>query len=470
MLAASGSAYRHEAERNTGERKGDVMRKRWLTFAGILIGMSISGQSNAKRLQQLMNVQVSGLNDRELVQQIKGIVEISKNYGKMRFHIYVFPMVLFGFKLKLLIRMSRLKRPVSEYELLSNLDYKTAVIEKALNALAASADLNPVLRAVFLECPAGEVQHRLELESEGQAFLKEVEAFLQEHGARTMKAYMPFSNEASWSENVSSLYGTIAAMLRSGNIHNFDKRQEDINLQFYNLTEEIRKGLPRFLADSFSRTLEQFRAAFKGREWTLYAIEECYVALRKAMREAADRLTHRGFLTAPEDILYLKLSEVYQLLDRSSGEAGMEDAAEKIRERRINREFSLAVWNVNEHELERQNQDHIKGLPGSGGLAQGKVKVISGAAEFGKLEKGDILVCSFTDPAWTPLFLLASAVVSDTGGLLSHAAIVAREYRIPAVLGTRVATSCLKDGDRVMVDGFKGTVTVLKDQLVASTT
>ncbi|WGU97373.1 hypothetical protein QJQ58_14435 [Paenibacillus dendritiformis] len=148
-----------------------------------------------------------------------------------------------------------------------------------------------------------------------------------------MKAYMPFSNEASWSENVSSLYGTIAAMLRSGNIHNFDKRQEDINLQFYNLTEEIRKGLPRFLADSFSRTLEQFRAAFKGREWTLYAIEECYVALRKAMREAADRLTHRGFLTAPEDILYLKLSEVYQLLDRSSGEAGMEDAAEKIRER-----------------------------------------------------------------------------------------------------------------------------------------
>lgn len=287
MLAASGSAYRHEAERNTGERKGDVMRKRWLTFAGILIGMSISGQSNAKRLQQLMNVQVSGLNDRELVQQIKGIVEISKNYGKIRFHIYVFPMVLFGFKLKLLIRMSRLKRPVSEYELLSNLDYKTAVIEKALNALAASADLNPVLRAVFLECPAGEVQHRLELESEGQAFLKEVEAFLQEYGARTMKAYMPFSNEASWSENVSSLYGTIAAMLRSGNIHNFDKRQEDINLQFYNLTEEIRKGLPRFLADSFSRTLEQFRAAFKGREWTLYAIEECYVALRKAMREAA---------------------------------------------------------------------------------------------------------------------------------------------------------------------------------------
>lgn len=119
MLAASGSAYRHEAERNTGERKGDVMRKRWLTFAGILIGMSISGQSNAKRLQQLMNVQVSGLNDRELVQQIKGIVEISKNYGKIRFHIYVFPMVLFGFKLKLLIRMSRLKRPVSEYELLS---------------------------------------------------------------------------------------------------------------------------------------------------------------------------------------------------------------------------------------------------------------------------------------------------------------------------------------------------------------
>ncbi|WP_083835640.1 PEP-utilizing enzyme [Paenibacillus dendritiformis] len=67
------------------------------------------------------------------------------------------------------------------------------------------------------------------------------------------------------------------------------------------------------------------------------------------------------------------------------------------------------------------------------------------------------------------MFLLASAVVSDSGGPLSHAAIVAREYRIPAVLGTKVATSCLKDGDRVIVDGFKGTVMVLKDQLAAST-
>lgn len=84
--------------------------------------------------------------------------------------------------------------------------------------------------------------------------------------------------------------------------------------------------------------------------------------------------------------------------------------------------------------------------------------MITGPAEFGKLQQGDILVCSFTDPAWTPLFSLASGVVSDTGGPLSHAAIVAREYGIPAVLGTQTATQQLRDGDVVTVDGHTGRV------------
>ncbi|RJP48685.1 MAG: hypothetical protein C4557_12460 [Anaerolineaceae bacterium] len=82
------------------------------------------------------------------------------------------------------------------------------------------------------------------------------------------------------------------------------------------------------------------------------------------------------------------------------------------------------------------NDAALKGLSGSPGLAARTVKVISGPAEFDKLEAGDVLVCPYTDPAWTPLFTLACAVVSDTGGPLSHAAIVAREYGIPAVLGT----------------------------------
>ena len=74
------------------------------------------------------------------------------------------------------------------------------------------------------------------------------------------------------------------------------------------------------------------------------------------------------------------------------------------------------------------------------------------------MQKGDVLVCHFTDPEWTPLFKLASAVVADTGSALSHAAIVAREFNIPAVLGVGLATAQFKDGDMITVNGNKGEV------------
>lgn len=105
------------------------------------------------------------------------------------------------------------------------------------------------------------------------------------------------------------------------------------------------------------------------------------------------------------------------------------------------------------------NGDVLKGVSGSAGVAVGKVCLIHGPEEFHKMHKGDILVCHLTDPEWTPLFGLASAVVADTGSALSHAAIVAREYGIPAVLGVGFATTKFQDGDTIKVDGDHGEVT-----------
>jgi pyruvate,water dikinase len=100
----------------------------------------------------------------------------------------------------------------------------------------------------------------------------------------------------------------------------------------------------------------------------------------------------------------------------------------------------------------------VSGTPASRGQATGPVRVIRGPAEFGRLRSGEVLVCPYTNPAWTPLFQRATAVVVDAGGLGSHAAIVAREYGIPAVMGTGSGTSILADGQRVFVDGTRGVV------------
>jgi pyruvate,water dikinase len=100
----------------------------------------------------------------------------------------------------------------------------------------------------------------------------------------------------------------------------------------------------------------------------------------------------------------------------------------------------------------------VRGIPACPGVHRGPVRIVRGEADFGRVLPGDVLVCHNTDPAWAVLFGTAGGLVTDAGGVLSHAAIVAREHAIPAVLGTGDATTVLVDGEIVVVDGGSGTV------------
>jgi pyruvate,water dikinase len=97
-------------------------------------------------------------------------------------------------------------------------------------------------------------------------------------------------------------------------------------------------------------------------------------------------------------------------------------------------------------------------MPGSPGVAEGPVCIVQDASEFDKLIVGNVLVAPYTNPSWTPLFQRAAAVVVDSGSVASHAAIVAREYGIPAVMATRTGTRILRNGEKIRVDGSRGTV------------
>ena len=105
----------------------------------------------------------------------------------------------------------------------------------------------------------------------------------------------------------------------------------------------------------------------------------------------------------------------------------------------------------------------LRGTGASAGQVTAPARVLGGPADFGRMRPGDVLVASITTPAWTSLFTMASAVVTDVGGPLSHSSIVAREYGIPAVLGTGLATRRIADGALVRVDGDAGTVTLLDE-------
>jgi pyruvate,water dikinase len=105
-----------------------------------------------------------------------------------------------------------------------------------------------------------------------------------------------------------------------------------------------------------------------------------------------------------------------------------------------------------------QEGDVIKGIGASAGQVTAQARILHGPEDFDKLQKGEVLVAPITTPAWTPLFVLAAAVVTDIGGPLSHGSIVAREYGIPAVLGTGVASRAIQDGQMVTVNGSTGEV------------
>ena len=105
-----------------------------------------------------------------------------------------------------------------------------------------------------------------------------------------------------------------------------------------------------------------------------------------------------------------------------------------------------------------ENPDELAGSPGSAGTVRGPARIVRSIAEADRIQPGDVLVAETTAPPWTPLFATVAAVVTDTGGALSHCAVVAREYGIPAVVGVGIATQAIADGQMVEVDGNAGIV------------
>jgi pyruvate,water dikinase len=129
----------------------------------------------------------------------------------------------------------------------------------------------------------------------------------------------------------------------------------------------------------------------------------------------------------------------------------------------------VMLWGITRENLdswlaagEKPDSNEIKGFAASSGVVDGIARVVMSVDEIDRLRRGDILVCHVTNPSWTPVFQKIAAAVSDIGGSMSHAAIVAREYGLPAVVGTGTATQKIKDGQRIRVDGGRGVVTILQ--------
>ena len=359
-----------------------------------------------------------------------------------RFVRYIAPMMVNRAVAAWLLRFCRPGLTVTPEDLYAGVTYKTAEITAAITELAGVARGSGVAD-VLLAAPKGAVGPALAAEPRGREFERRVEAFLAAHGARTARLYLPFSNR-SWREDPEALHALVAAMLAGAPLEQAGSDDP---------ARDAEERLPRFLRGRWRTNTARLRARHVAREGTVYLIEEIFCVARAGMDEIARRLSARQQLDDPGDIALLYFHEVEAALhDRRQQPQGI------VARRRRKRGTAEAIW------WDRGRPDHddgaVRGLPASAGRAIGTVRVIRSPDEFHRLRSGDVLVCPYTDPTWTPLFVLAAAVVADSGGPLSHAAIVAREYGIPAVLGAGHATG-LPDGATVLVDGTNGIVTIV---------
>lgn len=191
--------------------------------------------------------------------------------------------------------------------------------------------------------------------------------------------------------------------------------------------------------------------------------------LKMSVRELGKRFVEAQILNDFTDIYFLKIQEVAETLATlATSQPSLEwqsDFKKLVAERRRiwKQQFkitppSIIEWKVRRRKQKRHKEVGMSGVAGSPGKVTAKACLILNIEEFGKIRSGEILVTKYTNPSWTPLFVLASGIVTETGGMLSHASIVAREYGIPAVVSVQNATKFIKDGETITVDGEKGVV------------
>jgi pyruvate,water dikinase len=242
----------------------------------------------------------------------------------------------------------------------------------------------------------------------------------------------------------------------------------------------MRARLKGFKRWAFEKTLKWAQSQAPLREDGIAEIGLGYPVLRQLLLELGRRFAKAGAIPQAADIFWLETGEVAAAVTALERGESLKDYAGPIRERKslwerrkrltppaqlppgkkylgLNVEGILAVGEST------QAGSTIKGVGASPGQVRGTARVLHGPEDFGEMQPGEVLVASITTPAWTPLFAMAAGIVTDIGGPLSHGSIVAREYGIPAVLGTGVATRRIHNGQEITVDGTTGLVTLSSD-------
>jgi phosphohistidine swiveling domain-containing protein len=329
----------------------------------------------------------------------------------------------------------------------------------------------------------------------GSNWISRLQAFLAAFGQRTEETCR--IDTPSWQEDPAPALYTIGSFLAKPAGFDFRAAREASVAERDAQIEAARTSLNGASLQRFNEALASNQAAnfaWWNEEHNYLIDRRAAIPARKAILELGARLAADDVISAPDDLFFLFKPEFFEVMESGAanpqGSRRWAELTAMIPDRRAYFEhwrtrgpelptmlgtipdtvpdpIMIEVFGLSGHFLETlkgragaEASAEIRGFPAAKGVVEGTAKVITSVTDINKVEPGDILVCGGTTTEWTPVFGIISACVCDTGGSLTHAAIVSREYGIPCVVGTAIATQVIKTGDRIRVDGRAGTVQV----------
>jgi rifampicin phosphotransferase len=338
----------------------------------------------------------------------------------------------------------------------------TTEMDLELWALSREIRSDPASRDLITSRTPGELAERFRAGDLPPVLQTGLAQFLEKYGFRSIGEID--LGVARWSEDPTHLLGAISNYLQLTDDAlapdaQFERGAREAEEMIATLLGRVR-GPKRVLLRFF---LGRARALMGSRELPKYTlIRRLFTPLRELLRPVGVELAAAGRLASPEDIYFLTLAEARAAIDgadmRATVEAHRAAFAREQARRHIPRVL-LSDGTDAEVALVEVEEGALRGSPASPGVATGKARVIR-SPRGAHLEPGEILVAPSTDPGWTPLFLTAGGLVMEMGGMMSHGAVVAREYGIPAVVGVANATDSIATGDSIKVDGSAGVVSV----------
>jgi pyruvate,water dikinase len=316
----------------------------------------------------------------------------------------------------------------------------------------------------------------------GQESRDAIYAYLSKYGMRC--AGEIDITRTRWSEKPTTLIPMILNNIKNfepnAGIRKFELGRQEALKKEQELLEQL-KQLPdgEQKAKETKRVIDLIRNFIGYREYPKYTIVSRYAIYKQALLKEAERLVQASVIHEKEDIYYLTFEELREVVSTNKldylgcrGEQQAELATrpiitkgkdeyrryEKLTPPRVITSDGEII--AGEYKRENFPEGAIVGLPVSSGVIEGRARVILNMEEA-VLEEGDILVTTYTDPSWTPLFVSIKGLITEVGGLMTHGAVIAREYGLPAVIGVENATKLIKDGQRIRVNGTEGYVEIL---------